>query len=86
MEGVICVGLYFLIAAVTYFTIYAIACIRYKKEKPLLRFEYWIQESPYEDLGIYSIIWPVAIIAQLVYCSITAIEKIIKEKIDSYGN
>lgn len=86
MECIICIGLYFFIAAVIYFTIYAKTCIRYKKEKPSLKFEYWIQEGPYEDLGFYCIIWPFSILAQLVYYLITTMEKIIKEKIDNYGN
>ena len=76
MEGIkICIGLYFIIVAVTYFTIYTIACIRYKKEKPLLRFEYWIQKGPYKDLGFYCIIWPVSILAQLIYYLITTTKK-----------
>ena len=82
MECIICIGLYFFIAAVIYFTIYAIACNRYKKEKPLLKFEYWIQEDPYGDLGFYCVVWPVAIIARLVYLLIVAIENLIKKNFD----
>lgn len=83
MVAIICIGLYFLIAAIIYFTMYAKAYKRYKKEKSKLEFKTWIY---YEDLGIYSLLWPVTTIAQLVCCSITAIENIIKEKINKYGN
>ena len=86
MEIIIFIGLYFFIAAVIYFIIYAKAYIRYKKEKHSLKFEYWIQVGSYEDLGFYCIIWPFSILAQLVYYLITTMEKIIKDKIDSYGN
>lgn len=83
MGAIICVGLYFFIAAVVYFVMYAKAYKRYKKAESTLEFKIWIR---YEDLDVYCILWPFSILIQLANCLITAIEKIIKEKIDNNGN
>ena len=80
MEAIICIGLYFLIAAVVYFAMYAIACYKYKKEKPALRFKYWIeQEAPCEERLINSIIWPIVIFVTVSLKIGNKIENLIKK-------
>ena len=80
MVAIIFIGLYVFGAVIMYFATYAIACYKYRKEKPALRFKYWIEkEAPFEDRLINSVIWPIVIFV-IVLCKIgNKIENLIKK-------